>query len=505
MEESGRTTELRRRTGLLALFMALSLPCFTQSFAEQIYTLTPFVSETGALSGTGAVTYTVLIAGTAPADVFLSLPDGITPLTSKKETRYYSVPGSSDDSLQIPSGLYTTLEFTLSPLHLEQTEPLTAVLTLRKAGAPSTEPETITIALDSRPESSAQLPEPGLFWDVSADTLSAGEQAILTLRTVNASFAGDVSFSLPENALLSLLSEESVGEGFLEEDSLGEGNLSGSPEGGIRFSWTPLFSGEQPLPSVTAAVTGLGGETKEISSTPALVSVERLSSRGASSSLPSPIIREAFSAPAASSAAALGTAPNTSGDVVLQTELPPPPKGLTEPPLNVMAAALAPALAYWSAGSYPQALALLRGLEKRSPLFPLYRHIRKEAEASLGITGTDNPVPGGLLPVAFVVIVLFFILFLLIRKKHPVAAVFALFLSGAGLAAGIFLAIGAASPQGVHTGGIVKTIPEKSSSVLAELPPGTPVRIGKQAGSWSEIHFGENRSGWTETVFVIPY
>ncbi|MDR1747516.1 MAG: hypothetical protein LBR47_00470, partial [Spirochaetaceae bacterium] len=66
-------------------------------------------------------------------------------------------------------------------------------------------------------------------------------------------------------------------------------------------------------------------------------------------------------------------------------------------------------------------------------------------------------------------------------------------------------AVGTISPQAVHTGGIVRTVPENSSSGSGELLPGTPVRIGKRAGEWAEISFGENRSGWTETGFLISY
>ncbi|MCA1949218.1 MAG: hypothetical protein LDL24_01490 [Treponema sp.] len=165
---------------------------------------------------------------------------------------------------------------------------------------------------------------------------------------------------------------------------------------------------------------------------------------------------------------------------------------------------------YWEQGKAAKALALLRTCERDSPLGPLYRTFRREAEGQLGIFSSIDEwwVPSILLfGLAFF---LFFFGIYAAMKKNKMASIG--FIACASL---VLLYSILAKPVLVPLlrGGSVAvvgetegyTIPDKNGSNIAHFVTGEAVLVKHKTGEWVFISAAGQRSAWVTRSSVYDF
>jgi len=315
--------------------------------------------------------------------------------------------------------------------------------------------------------------------------IRTGEPVFLVLEARHVPEPVSLLAPLPKNALL-----EKSGETF-------ENRSYSGPDWRpvASFIWTPLFDGNQALPSVELEYRDNSGDVSRARNSLRLVSVVAVHAVEHEESV-SPLLAEAFAA-----------ADSTSRDDEFSARDYPLPQSLRDPRIS----ALVTAAGYWRNNEYAASLAYLRQLE-HSTLFPArIRESRLEAEQVLGITGS-LPVPSKprlqLVLVCFAIFAGLSLVLLFFRRRSRLLTRLWAVSSGCAivlLAVSVLLLVPVRRSYAVSRGGALRQIPEQTAGITAPIPEGTPVTILKLAGSWNYIRLPASLEGWVFHDDLILY
>lgn len=437
---------------LLALTMAV--PAVTEE--SQVLVLVP----ESKWCVTGAETsFTVVIPDVSPSEVQFSLeplPDGVQFVSSYKD--------------ELLSGLHrgTRISLWFSFSH-EGTVQIPALSIMTDGSFRTIAFEPVTVY----PDPSQLMPElvisvasaEGTPYAVSSDgnvQLHTGDAVRIQLAVSYAAQIIGLTWSLPEDALFSVLTQYPVMDGNFEANK-----FFPEPVPVADFQWIPLKSGQFSLPEIKIEAVAYNGNSVVIEPPPLFFRVE-----------PSIAVSDAGSLPLSYRQAFTEQKPE-SGLVPEDCE---------------------------TDDSVAKLIATFRMQERYGFPFSGIAGVRAEYEESAGVasTGREHSVIILLIMCAAGVLCLVGALFLVLMRKKKTAGIP---VAAAGLILGIVAVVYGIpldNPAGISTGGIVRQVPESGSAGLFSIPAGTRVSVLEQTGTWYYIS-AEGVSGWVPAGSIIKF
>ncbi|AEJ20486.1 BatD family protein [Gracilinema caldarium] len=166
----------------------------------------------------------------------------------------------------------------------------------------------------------------------------------------------------------------------------------------------------------------------------------------------------------------------------------------------------------WNAGTYAQALVLLRKVERDSLMGPLYRNVRKDAEALVGITSSPDEwwIPQRLLYCLAILCIGFAVITgvkKLIKRSIVLIAFTAIILVYSSFGQTLLIPhlrgglIGVIRDREV----LAYSIPDTSGSMNTHFSEGEGVMIQEETDTWVFVTAFDHRSGWILRSSIFTY